>query len=112
MMAEFMQVAREKRRMCNSYQQCIECPFADDTTACLALPVNSRRDDIMMKVESTVMSWAAEHSEQVYPTWLEFVKRFETGGPKSDVNFIIWMRTTSIPADIAEKLGLQPKEGV
>lgn len=45
----------------------------------------------------------------VYPTWLEFIKWFETGKPKSDDDFIYWMGTTNIPADIAQKLGIKPK---
>lgn len=46
----------------------------------------------------------------VYETWLEFIKRFETGGPKSDEAFVYWLGTTSIPPDIAQKLEIEPKE--
>lgn len=48
--------------------------------------------------------------DMVYETWLEFIKRFETGGPKSDHDFVYWMGTTNIPSDIAQKLGIEPKE--
>lgn len=45
-----------------------------------------------------------------YPTWLEFVWcRLAHGEPKSEHELVMWMDNTHIPADIAEKLGLEPK---
>lgn len=67
-------------------------------------------DNDVISGENIIAAWAAEHPEPVYETWLEFIKRFETGRPKSDKDFIYWMGTTSIPADIAQKLALEPKE--
>ena len=44
---------------------------------------------------------AYESLEPTNETWLKFVKRFETGELKSDADFIYWMGTTPIPAEIA-----------
>ena len=58
-------------------------------------------------IERKVMSWAAEHPEPVYPTWREWLSEqgvLSAGG--------LWEKAFEpIPADIAEKLGIQPKEG-
>ena len=73
-------------------------------------PLEAYDDTLIANIEEHVMSWASENPEPVYETWLEFIKRYETGKPKSDNGFIYWMGTTPIPADIAQKLGLEPKE--
>ena len=75
------------------------------------IPLNSYTDELIAGIEKEVMEWATKHPEPVYETWLEFIKRFEIGGQKSDDDFIYWMGTTSIPTEIAEKLGLEPKKG-
>lgn len=60
-------------------------------------------------VEREVMSWAAEHPEPVYPTWMEWFR--QTGVvPCTQKYFHDWL-LTPIPADIAQKLGIEPKEG-
>ena len=62
---------------------------------------------------ANVMQWAAEHPEPVYPTlkeWLKsagFVTTFSVDC--GEAIHVEWDKP--IPADIAEKLGLQPKEG-
>ena len=38
------------------------------------------------------------------------IKQLETGGPKFDEAFVYWLGTTSISPDIAQKLGIEPKE--
>jgi hypothetical protein len=55
------------------------------------------------KYETAIMSWAEEHPV-VYPTWGTWL------GTKYDYDLreILY---TNIPADIAEKLGIEPKEG-
>ena len=78
-----------------------------------------------MRIENTVMSWAADHPEPVYPTWFEVLERFGVAGringePYYDsMDRKIYLKQPAftpkafdpIPADIAEKQGLQPKEG-
>lgn len=110
-MAEFQEIAKHWKRMCEKYWRpttCHGCPIAENERAYEAC---SDRDIDVAKMEELVTAWAADHPEPVYETWLEFIKRFETGGRKSDDDFIYWMAITSIPAEIAEKLGLEPKAG-
>jgi hypothetical protein len=66
------------------------------------------------KTEETVMSWAEEHS-LVYPTWLEWL--CEIGVIPKVINceelYITaynGIHDNHIPADIAQKLGIEPKE--
>lgn len=71
--------------------------------------------------EQRVMQWAAEHPEPVYPTWGEwFAEQGELSANWKDLRVVscsgksstgvIGLLYNEIPADIAEKLGLQPKE--
>ena len=103
-MAEFQEVARHWKRMCKRYwtaTSCHGCPIAEHEhgfEACSAYEIG------VVKMEELVMAWAEEHPEPVYPTWYEFLtsryhKAWEAIG------------CDSIPADIAQKLGIEPKEG-
>lgn len=125
-MAEFLEVHRQFDRMCRYYQRKRECPMA-----CPMIGVNiSECRKIAFEepdvTEKTVMSWAAEHPEPVYPTWLEYLARYCGAPRKIDLvpvgfaeevhgvlpeTYIHWLMTHRIPADTAQKLGLQPKEG-
>ena len=64
------------------------------------------------------MTWAAEHPEPVYPTWGDWLA--EQGVLVCDVSYPnkrYWYAINKqkieqpIPTDIAEKLGIEPKEG-
>ena len=64
------------------------------------------------QLEEIVMQWAAEHPEPVYPTWYEYVwSQLAKKEPISDHDLATWMENNRIPADIAQKLGIEPKEG-
>lgn len=110
-MAEFQEVMKQFDRMCWHYQRKRECP--------MGCPMNGVNISQCRKVafeepivtEKTVMSWAAEHPV-VYPTWREWLISIGVIGQMSTHSVIAdTLSMTPIPADIAEKLGLQPKEG-
>lgn len=110
----FQEVEEALTRMCKAQSEkstytCYVCPLGH--TGYCDCAIDKRTKECIAKAEEVIMTWAAEHPEPVYETWLEFIKRFETGGRKSDDDFIYWMGTTSIPDDIAKKLGIEPKEG-
>lgn len=101
-MAEFFsEVMKQFNRLCQS-------------TSCAKCPVNAHCtwDDMMSgpdEFEKLIMDWAKAHPEPVYPTWYDWLK--EQGilyhpdpGTINDKGF------KPIPADIAEKLGIEPKE--
>lgn len=114
-MAEYSEVIKQFKRMCrytNHSGLPNECPLyckghGCNISHCRLLAFEDK------KFQNVVMSWAAEHPEPVYPRWIDWL---------SDVGLII--NTTDryhyafnftaavdqIPADIAQKLGIEPKE--
>lgn len=116
-MSDFVQTMKDWRRMCVVYSTddddcCKGCPMLDfdfDEHGCDAIFSDWSKAADWKKVEDTIDEWAAEHPEPVYPTWIDVMKMYgvtdETGYCYLDSAY------KPIPADIAEKLGLQPKEG-
>ena len=107
-MAEFVEVMRQMKRMCANLS-----PTCNGCKLCLGKGTNEfcgeQPKDILSNltlVESVVMQWAAEHPEPVYPTWRELL-----GKLYPDAELIMDAIDQKIPADIAEKLGIEPKEG-
>jgi hypothetical protein len=114
--AEFQEVAKHWKRMCNKYWRsttCSGCPIAENEKAYKAC---SSYDIDVGKMEELVMAWAAEHPEPVYPTWGEYISmQILHGiclGKRCDYESTLeYAMGERIPADIAEKLGIEPKEG-
>ena len=123
-MAQFSEVMKQAKRMCESFSDghCSDCPIGNANALECGITVTSEMD--CKEVERRVMQWAAEHPEPVYPTWREwqnsvfpdaeidiapctFVSRdrFKCEGKTCYV-----CMEQQIPADIAEKLGIKPKE--
>lgn len=131
-MAEFQEVMRQKKRMCDSHKNCDRCPIFESP--------DKKREHLLCSnfmhaypdiAEKLIMKWAAEHPEPKYPTWIEWWnENFEGEGqrmlqpcafvsPKElgcsighdgcmQAPYKCWH--TPIPAHIAEKLGIQPIE--
>ncbi len=123
-MAEFIEIMRQARKMCIAQEDCQNCPIWDTAKSFCRLGAACESDDGV--TESVVMAWAAEHPEPVYPTWNEWYKksfqdayydgkricpRIFGGGESCDSeNDCDKCRDRPIPANIAEKLGIKPKE--
>lgn len=112
-MAEFGVVMHDWSRMCKHFWsgdptvKCSkDCPLNEIWCPCMDEPVMDAWKFDAEKLESVVTEWAAEHPEPVYPTWGEWLQRMYNSMNYAGI-FI-----TPIPADIAEKLGIEPKEGV
>jgi hypothetical protein len=58
--------------------------------------------------EQIIEKWVEEHPV-VYPTWVEWFRQMGVV-PSEQKCFHTWL-LDQIPADIAEKLGIEPKEG-
>lgn len=105
-MAEFQEVIKQFKRLCDSANQdCSSCGIGDMSCSIKDIVDNS------VEFEKRVMSWAAEHPEQVYPTWEEWL--IMQGVIKENPNGIGWPMPKlfeRIPADIVDKLGIEPKE--
>ena len=121
-MAEFQVVAKELERMCNTYHALRgicgtdECPlYCEDL--CYAQAMVHVHGDDACNLEKVVMSWAAEHPEPQYPTWWEWLENMgivsKAKSEYSEIFDTICVGTKMfdpIPADIAQKLGIEPKE--
>ena len=124
-MAEFQVVQKELERMCNTYHAVSgkcgtdECPlYCEDL--CYAQTMIHVHGDDACKLEKVVMSWAAENPEPVYPTFAEWLHNIgvtisDQPFPAPNISVYVFQAGTKmfepIPADIAQKLGIEPKEG-
>jgi len=109
-MAEFVDVMRQFNRMCNANAGCFNCPLHEPDGVSDRCSIGAFVND-SEHIEREVMKWAAEHPEPVYPTWAEWL-RHKVVGVDADSIYDAWrvLCTTRIPADIAQKLGIEPKE--
>ena len=123
-MAKFIEVMEQAKRMCKAFGDghCSECPIGDANALECGITVTSEMD--CKDVERRVMQWAAEHPEPVYPTWCEWQNSMFPDAHKHITPCTFGSRDRfkcegktcyvcmdqQIPADIAEKLGIKPKE--
>lgn len=128
-MAEFAEVMRQAHRMCDVCK-CDDCPMADHVDMCGLIHSKYRKEGILLEFERIVMQWAKEHPEPQYPTWREWQNENFPDAPVglTPCCFMPGERhekimgeecvflscadcvNTPIPADIAKKLGIRPKE--
>ena len=109
-MAEFAEVMRQWGRYCKGYTEnhnddCDGCPFEINGSCNSYAKDNAQYAE---QIEKHIMSWAAKHPEPVYPTWAEWLMSIGVY-PKGWEIYQTPLKQ-GIPADIAEKLGLQPKQ--
>ena len=103
-MADFGQTMKDWRRMCKTYTTddescCYGCPVADFREHGCGAIFEMEDSTDWERYEGAIREWAAENPEPVYPTWWDW---FAAEGLDPD---------DPIPADIAQKLGIDPKEG-
>ena len=112
-MAEFVDVIRQFHRMCEANVGCVICPLrgknGESEMCSISAFVNNPE-----RIEGEVMSWAAVHPEPKYPTWEEWLitQGVIKENPNGGVGCPMPKLFESIPVDLAEKLGIEPKEGV
>lgn len=130
-MAEFAEVMRQAHRMCDVYDDCNDCPMNSSNVLCALASDEDYTDAVLKEFEQTVMQWAKEHPEPQYPTWKEWKNENFPDAPVglTPCSFMSRERqakimgeeecvflscadcvNTPIPADIAKKLGIRPKE--
>lgn len=132
-MAEFSEVVKQWRRMCKYYSDkgmkaeqlsCVDtCPLGHNTVCGI---IKDALDSDIETMVKEVAKWTAEHPEPVYPTWGEWLEEM---GIMADIHDrpnknkqvlevcgkpLYSIPTAKvlypIPADIAKKLGIKPKE--
>ena len=117
-MAEFLEVMKQKKRMCKKYTGGGICQSTDYNICPLkghelcGKPITLMNIDKIQEGEEIIMRWAAENPV-VYPTWYEWLTSIGavTRKVKPDVaaNLIETGLLDPIPTDIAQKLGIEPK---
>ena len=111
-MAEFQEVHRQFDRMCWYYRRKRECPMGCPMNGVNISQCRKIAFERPKETEEIVMQWAAEHPEPVYPTWEQAIaEMYLRSGRTKYHNIAEWERNEPIPADIAQKLGIEPKEG-
>ena len=128
-MADFVQTMKNWRRMCKAQDElrgdraCYGCPL--ESYGCPSIYDDVDNADYA-DVENKVNAWAAEHPEPVYPTWREWLIKLGIVSFEPDFRALLDASPTTlantvrayineegskpIPADIAQKLGIEPKE--
>ena len=113
-MADFVQTMKDWRRMCKAIgrDSCDGCKLHAAGNDCVAV-YEGEMD--YAQAEKVITEWAAEHPEPVYPTWWEYMCMIgvipDSLGDKTLGDVTVYrLMSIKIPADIAEKLGIEPKE--
>lgn len=129
-MAQFVEVMKQARRICLEHPgDCHGCPLHDDEGLACRFYLNETYfyDD---GTERIVLKWAEEHPERVYPSWDEAWNALYPDAYDKRVPCLRYFlphdkyvelcekingrcykcRQQPIPAEIAEKLGIRPKE--
>ena len=124
-MAEFVEIMKQARRLCEEQQNmdcCVRCPM-QGKGGCMVVADVENIDYV--EAERKIMDWAAEHPEPVYPSWYQYQETsfpghtrwicpmmFGVECPSKSVTtaqVCTVCRNNPIPAEIAEKLGIEPK---
>lgn len=116
-MAEFVEVMRKIRELCDERKECEGCIMMNDIACGVTTGTPSLSEE---EIERRVAQWEAEK----YPTWYEFQKvqfpnhtrwicpmTFGVACPDPSavgVKVCAECRNNHIPAKIAEKLGIHP----
>ena len=111
-MAEWMEIMNQFNRMCWSYQRECMCPMACPMNGVNISQCRKIAFERPKETEEIVVQWAAEHPV-VYPTWSEWLQEIgvaQVGSGMLSIHPAI--AEQSIPADIAQKLGIEPKGDV
>jgi len=105
--AEYNDVIKHFKRMCRYYNN--RATQNDCQLYCKGHGCNISHCRMLAfddkKFQNVVMAWAETHKEPVYPTWAEYLMH-----TYQDVSYARILGET-IPADIAQKLGIEPKDG-
>lgn len=122
-MAEFTEVMMQAHRMCAMQKRCEECPGWDVKESFCRISCVALSDFCVL--EQNVLTWAAEHPEPVYPSWVEAWEQLIPGAvdylcpahfgekyrnKQCSKTACRVCKREPMPAEIAEKLGIKPKE--
>lgn len=100
---------KQLTRMCARYK-CANCPMFD--IGFCSLGQKDRSANANVKAAAIIEKWAEENPEPVYPKWGEwFLQTCQVGITADGKHDWDGLLLSHIPADLAQKLGIEPKEG-
>ena len=112
-MAEFREVIKQFNRMCDFYQSKRSCPMGCPMNGLNVSQCRKQITEAYIDAERIIMGWTAEHPEPVYPTWYEWLANMGVVPiklPPNQAATVTIGLLQKIPAEIAQKLGIEPKE--
>ena len=120
-MAEFAEVLKQIRRMHDACACGEKAQHRNGKPMCPLYKYQFPCNDIVYfdyeheDIELAVMAWAKEHPEPVYETWFEYLLRSgvipENAPAGGEYQWIVEsIKNKRITTDIAQKLGIEPKE--
>lgn len=114
-MAEFKEVMKQRSRMCKHYLSmdisCENCPL-DKARKNTMFQCFRYIAEYYQEAENVIMEWAEEHPVE-YPYMIDVlydVFNMPKGLNVSNAGIWEWLNTIRISEDVAEKLGVKPKE--
>ena len=125
-MAEFVEVMRQAQRLCEM-EECRKCQLYNFSAGdcMMTLSYSCETDVDYAEAEKIILQWAKENPEPVYPSFKEGWKQLfpdfsytpcpscfgeKYRNPKCANISCIDCYNAPIPAEIAKKLGIKPKE--
>lgn len=130
-MASFVSTMHEWRRMCSAIQSenqkspsgswCSNCPI--EQFCVIDTEIKDSTDNVFRIIDERVQAWADKNKEPVYPTWIDWLRDVGViptqeeashsmrDGVRAASFYVTAKAFSQIPADIAQKLKLEPKEG-
>lgn len=128
-MLDFVKAMEIARRLCKEFDDCADCPLRS-VGGGLGCAIAADQTGDISEAERRLIEWNKEHPEPQYPTWAQwfeanfcvrkidlFAQKFETLKPCVFTGEACLPSKTChgcmaepIPADIANKLGIKPKE--
>ena len=125
-MAQFVEVMNQARRICLEHSgDCDGCPLHDDDRLVCRFDLGEKYL-YYDTAERIVLKWAEDHPE--YPSWYQYQETTFPGHTrwicpmafgiecpsksKTDAHTCKVCRDNPIPAVVAEKLGIKPKEAL
>lgn len=108
-MAEFVDIMNIKHRMDNYYGDCSAgCPLYISNFCCISEESLTTED--YKEAEKIMLKWAEEHPME-YPYMIDILQDiFHMPRGLSIQNIWEWLNTIRISEEVAEKLGVQPRE--
>ena len=108
-MAEFVDIMNIKHRMDNYYKDCSAGCLLNISNFCSLSEEHLTTEDFK-EAEKIMLDWAEEHPVE-YPYMVDVLSSsFNMRRDLDGREILLWLNTTRISEEIAQKLGIEPEE--